>query len=73
MDPLDCVIFKWSLLSFCTLKLAVVLCLGLVEGVVVLKSECLFIGKCCVVWFLLEVKILKKGKQIGKLIGFSCM
>lgn len=65
MDHLDCVIFKWSLLSFCTLKLAMVLCLGLVERVVVLKSECLFIGKCCVVWFLLEAKILKKGKKLG--------
>ena len=28
-----------------------------------LKSECLFIGKCCVVWFLLEAKILKKEKN----------
>lgn len=64
MDRLDCVIFKWSLLSFCTLKLAMVLCLGLVEGVVVL-CECLFIGKCCVVWFLLEAKILKKEKKLG--------
>lgn len=32
---------------------------------VVLKSECLFIGKCCVVWFLLEAKILKKENKLG--------